>query len=235
MSDMYPMGSLQAPGHCADQHDHHVVATAQPNSNQSFWDLWFVCLFFNSTHIFLNDQLDAAAAYVAGYYNSVVRPNRTAPCDQCPTGLTTASSGGRSSDDCNLCAPGYGGENCATLCGGDAATFGVAGRPKHAPCAPCPSVITGYSFDYLANNLIFAPDLVARSGADTASHCLAEFAQIMDVAWFVGGNATMTMASDATSFAACVAKCKSNPACQYITYDYDASICWVKQHEPGLR
>jgi hypothetical protein len=49
---------------------------------------------------------------------------------------------------------------------------------------------SGFSFDYQAQNQNFTPTVVARSGAESAADCLAEFAQINDAAWYMGGAAT---------------------------------------------
>lgn len=80
---------------------------------------------------------------------------------------------------------------------------------------------TGFSFDYLAQNQQFTPAAVARLGADNAGDCLAEFAQIVDSAWYLGG-ATTTVSS-ANTFDDCVTDCKGDATCQYITFDYEAA------------
>jgi hypothetical protein len=83
---------------------------------------------------------------------------------------------------------------------------------------------TGFSFDYAGTNQAFTPASVARSLADSAADCLAEFAQIEDSAWYLGGTASMTNVTDVdvTDFETCVAHCKADGNCQYVTYDYDA-------------
>jgi hypothetical protein len=93
---------------------------------------------------------------------------------------------------------------------------------------------TGFSFDFQATNQAFTPASVARSLADSAADCLAEFAQIEDSAWYLGGNATLTTVSGANTFADCVAACTGT--CQYITFDYDAaagSKCFKKDTVAG--
>jgi hypothetical protein len=65
---------------------------------------------------------------------------------------------------------------------------------------------------------------VARSRADSAADCLAEFAQIADAAWYMGGSAALdniTASVSANTFGACVAACKGATDCQYVTYLYD--------------
>jgi hypothetical protein len=79
---------------------------------------------------------------------------------------------------------------------------------------------SGFSFDYMADNKNFTPAVVARTGAESAADCLAEFAQIVDAAWYMGGAATLTDVSSATTLQACVDDCKGDSTCQYITYDY---------------
>ena len=89
----------------------------------------------------------------------------------------------------------------------------------------------GFSFDYLAVNRPFTPASVARTGAGSAADCLAEFAQIEDAAWFMGGSVALsniTASLSANTFGACVDACQASPTCQYVTYDYDTQECFVK-------
>lgn len=170
----------------------------------------------------------------AGTFNPELRSNTTAACDACPAGLTTSQAGGRSAADCNMCSVGYGGSNCATQCGGiNGATFGPAGRSKLAPdCVACPAMSTGFSFDHMGNQN-FTPAAVARLAADSAADCLAEFAQIVDTAWYLNGAAVLTQDTNATTFDACVAACKDDANCQFITYDYDSNQCFRKAASPS--
>lgn len=160
----------------------------------------------------------------AGTYNSQLRSNNTAQCDVCRTGLTSAVVGARSSDDCDVCAAGYGEARCETTCGSThGANFGPAGRQKDSACETCPVMVTGFSFDYLGQNQNFTPAAVARPQADSPADCLAEFAQIADAAWQMGGLVAMTPVANTSEFKDCVAACKDEATCQYITYDYDAA------------
>jgi len=84
-------------------------------------------------------------------------------------------------------------------------------------------MVTGFSFDYLGQNQNFTPAAVARNLADSPADCLAEFAQIADAAWQMGGGVSMTPVAGVSSFADCVTACKNEANCQYITYDYDAA------------
>lgn len=170
-----------------------------------------------------------------GTYNDMLRANRTAPCTQCPTGLSTAQTGGLSIADCNTCAVGYGGSGgsdtaCDTVCGGPlgAGAYGPPARPAGTPCVSCPEQVTGFSFDYLAVNRLFRPAAVAREQAGSPADCLNEFAQIVDAAWYMGGVVQLTDVPGNVTFDACVGNCKADANCQYITYDYDASNCTKK-------
>ena len=89
---------------------------------------------------------------------------------------------------------------------------------------------TGFSFDYLAQNKNFTPAAVARTGAESPADCLAEFAQIADAAWQMGGSIVLPNVTGVTTFDACVADCKGDANCQYITFDYDATpnVCYKK-------
>lgn len=161
-----------------------------------------------------------------GTYNALLRADTTTACTACNTGLSTSTTGGRDSSACDVCATGYGEAACGQQCGGDfGANFGVAGREKDSSCDACPVMATGFSFDYLAVNQNFTPSVVARAGADSPADCLAEFAQISDSAWYMGGSAAMEAVSAASSFDTCVAACKAEDSCQYITFDYDTSAC----------
>lgn len=149
------------------------------------------------------------------------RLNQT--CTDCSVGTTTSRPGARGQTDCNLCKPGWGGAaNCTTQCGGTDATYGPAGRSPEdsSACLVCPTMTVGFSFDVSGDNDAFTPDPVAREGAESAADCLAEFAQIEDVAWYLGGTATMTTVSGANNFSACAAACTDD--CQYITFNYTA-------------
>jgi hypothetical protein len=86
----------------------------------------------------------------------------------------------------------------------------------------------GFFFSYQGANQPFTPAAVAMAGADSPGHCLAEFGQLADGAWYLGGAAEMVNVSAAATFAACVADCRTDAACQYITFDYDAATCWKK-------
>jgi hypothetical protein len=118
-----------------------------------------------------------------GTYNDLLRADTATACTTCAAGLSTSTTGGRDSSACDVCATGYGGTNCAAQCGGGSgvnATFGVAGRARGANCDACPTMSTGFSFDYLGQNRAFTPNPLARLGADSPADCLAEFAQIAD-------------------------------------------------------
>jgi hypothetical protein len=163
----------------------------------------------------------------AGTYRDILAADTTSPCPACPAHVTTSRTGGRSTDDCNLCAVGYGGQACATPCGAANATFGPAGRALNSDCEACPVIKPGYFFDYQGNNKPFAPATVSRAAAESLGDCLSEFAQIEDTAWLLGGTAAMSNTS-ATTFEACVDGCKVDATCMYLTFDYVSSQCYKK-------
>lgn len=93
----------------------------------------------------------------------------------------------------------------------------------------------GFSFDYKSTNQSFAPDALSREMAASAGDCLAEFAQIVDSAWYMGGSATLTPDS-ATTLELCATACKGDADCQYFTYNYEATAgqkCQLKKTEVG--
>jgi hypothetical protein len=177
-----------------------------------------------------------------GTFNAILRDSKTAPCDPCPDFRTTSQPGGRSVEDCDLCKPGYGtvnGTACDKPCGGIgvAATYGPPGRSAESPstsnCQSCPAVRAGFMFYWplpggLDPTNPFKPDVVARRGAQSAGECLAEFAQMGDTAWYMGGTAAMELVSS-VGFDGCVATCKVVCDCQYVTYDYNTAMCHMKR------
>jgi hypothetical protein len=94
----------------------------------------------------------------------------------------------------------------------------------------------GFFFDYLAVNRPFKPAVVVRPGATTSSDCLAEFSQIDDAAWFLGDitpgqglTAVAVSGADVDAkFDSCVAACKANALCQFLTFDYPTGTCYHK-------
>lgn len=175
----------------------------------------------------------------AGSYNDA--PKDSGECTLCAEGFTTSGAGSDKSDLCNVCQAGYGGTTCATKCGGlNGPQYGPAARPMDTPaCEACPLMTVGFSFDYLAQNKPYTPAPVARTGAASAADCLAEFAQIEDAAWYMAGDAALlTNVTDSVSsntFQACADFCKGSSTCQYITYDYETSQCFVKYTVAGAQ
>lgn len=92
----------------------------------------------------------------------------------------------------------------------------------------CPPQTVGFGFDYLGRTQLFQPAVVARAGADSPADCLNEFAQIEDSAFHMGGSVLLTAVPAAITFEACVADCKADNNCQYITFDYEVSTCQKK-------
>jgi hypothetical protein len=96
----------------------------------------------------------------------------------------------------------------------------------------CPPIEKGYFFDYDGTKM-FKPAVVSRLGAESLGDCLAEFAQVGDTAWYMGGDVTMTpvLVSDGDidlQFLDCVSKCTAAAKCQYITFDYTTGTCSMK-------
>jgi hypothetical protein len=121
-----------------------------------------------------------------GTYNSEIRTTKTAPCEICPEGRSTFQTGGKSINDCSICVAGYGGDGCATKCGGGRgvnATYGGAGR-EETDCTVCAPISSGFTFYYRGQQSAFTPEVVSRVGAQSQGDCLAEFAQLADAAWF---------------------------------------------------
>jgi hypothetical protein len=63
----------------------------------------------------------------AGFGGSPVRecPIGTYNNNTWPTGTITQGTGSSDPGQCNLCQVGYGGEDCATICGGDVGAPGA--------------------------------------------------------------------------------------------------------------
>lgn len=113
-----------------------------------------------------------------------------------------------------------------------AASYGPAGRAVGSSCISCGTdgKTYGFSFDWQSSNDVFAPRTIARSGATSPIDCVSEYAQIIDMSWFLplGSNAATTVASNVASFQACVDKCSASSTCQFVTYDYQAKECTVR-------
>lgn len=62
---------------------------------------------------------------IGTYNNNTWQASRTVACTTCPTGTTTQGTGSNDPGQCNLCQVGYGGEDCATICGGDVGAPGA--------------------------------------------------------------------------------------------------------------
>lgn len=99
-----------------------------------------------------------------------------------------------------------------------------AGRQLGSECVACPAVFNGFSFFHQSTNSKFVPAAVARAGAKTSGDCLAEFAQVADAAWHMGGTVSLMPVSGIRSFADCTESCRTDAICQYITYDYEAEV-----------
>jgi len=115
----------------------------------------------------------------SGTYSDTLREGN-AVCSDCPAGTTTINHGADSMADCGVCKPGFGGPGCANQCGGvgPAASYGPAGRAVGADCIPCSAAKTGYSFEWMKQNDLFAPRPVAKLGASSSADCLTEFVQV---------------------------------------------------------
>ena len=167
-------------------------------------------------------------ATLAGTY-SVLRNDTTSPCTACPQGLSTTDTGAVSLTDCNICAQGYGSSNasdkaCSQQCGGATSTYG-GGQAAGSSCVTCPEMVTGFSFDVLGVGQTYAPAVVTRPRANSPADCVSAFTQVVDSAWYMGGNATLTPVYSASTFNACVADCAQDVQCLYLTFDYNTQTC----------
>jgi hypothetical protein len=120
-----------------------------------------------------------------------------------------------------VCKPGFAGAECGA-CGGELGTFSGQGlRPIDEACKDCPSrsSVDGFTFDFGGSENLFAPRIVAASGAVSDQQCFGEFLQVSDGAW----NLAMLGAGDwgrppdtAASVDACVQLCRAEPLCQFL-------------------
>jgi hypothetical protein len=88
----------------------------------------------------------------------------------------------------------------------------------------------GFSFDYKGVNKLFKPNSVARIGASSGADCLAQFAQIEDLAWYLPATTPgiVTITEGITTFDDCAAACVGD--CQFFTFNYDATDCKIKNN-----
>jgi hypothetical protein len=77
------------------------------------------------------------------------------------------------------------------------------------------------------------PPLAAPAGAQLSLDCLAEFAQIVEDAWWLPttDNSSTVITPGVSTFEECVAQCNASVACQYATYDYEADTCYMRSPE----
>lgn len=155
--------------------------------------------------------------------------------------ITTSQPGARSSAQCDLCSAGYGSPAdgniaCGTPCGGGTgvnANYGPLGRHITTPsCVSCPPMTVGFTYFFNGSIQPFTPPIYARQFATSPAHCVAEFAQIVDAAWVIGGTVSMAQPA-ATTFETCVGVCRANSTCQYITFNYANKACWMKTVVPA--
>jgi hypothetical protein len=115
---------------------------------------------------------------------------------------------------------------------GLAASYGPAGRALNSQCIPCGTdgKTYGFSFDWQKSNDVFAPTTISRTGASSPIDCVSEYAQIVDMSWFLPllSNVATTVTAGVQSFQACVDVCSAAPTCQFVTYDYVAKTCTVR-------
>lgn len=59
-----------------------------------------------------------------------------------------------------------------------------------------------------------------------------QFAQLIDASWFLPLQSAVStvVVKDVGSFADCVALCKDGSDCQFVTYDYVAKTCTVRNN-----
>ena len=178
--------------------------------------------------------LPACLLIQPGTYNDDLRLSKTTPCAACPGGLSTSQPGASSVSACDICKAGWGEANCNTRCGGsNGANYGPAARPLGSNCVPCTDQKVGFNFDWLGAAQLYQPAVVTRSGAESPADCLSEFGQVVDSAFHMGGDVAMTAVPSATTFDACVAACKADTYCQYMTWNYDTSSCSKKVQGSG--
>lgn len=151
------------------------------------WWWWFnPCSRCAHCHTRLSDAHCMLLCSTGTYADSLrdAGSSSTVACTECPAGTTTLADNCDSINDCAVCKAGFGGEGCATPCGGvgAAASYGPVGRPIGSQCTPCAAAVTGYSFILDANtNDVFAPRPVAPIGAKASMECLAEYVQVRSV------------------------------------------------------
>lgn len=107
---------------------------------------------------------------------------------------------------------------------GQNATYSAEGRTEGSTCEVCAPISNGFAYYYRGNQTSFIPAVVTQVGADSPGACLAEFAQLMDAAWFIGGSVQLEKVSGVSSFEACVKACRTTDDCQYVNYNYEASL-----------
>jgi hypothetical protein len=116
---------------------------------------------------------------------------RNGVCTPCGNGLTTQEDEATSADECNICAPGHGGENCVQC---DYGTYAAGGAKSGSDCAPCASGST------------------SKRGASQSQQCYSNLIDARsDI--FQLDDETKWASNPATSGAGCGAACVANADC----------------------
>jgi hypothetical protein len=89
-------------------------------------------------------------------------------------------------------------------------------------------VTYGYSFDWQMGNDVFAPRTISRTGATSSIDCVSEYAQLVDMSWYLplASSVSTAVTANVSTFQACVDLCTG--ACEFVTYDYVARTCTVR-------
>jgi hypothetical protein len=166
----------------------------------------------------------------AEFYNDrALDLTRQAACLQCPAGRTTGDVESKLASDCDLCKPGYGNSNCATVCGGvgASATYGEGLRPLSTSCTACSPTILTANISGTSQN--FSSTASSKTSASLPTDCLSTWA-IFGQNWYLaeGDSASVTLVT-VGSVAACWTACQGTTDCQFATYLPNTNHCRVRK------
>jgi hypothetical protein len=147
----------------------------------------------------------------------------------CPDGSgigdNTIVADGSSRDDCNPCASAYFGS-----------TYRADGNTACTACPAQPVVL----FQYNGNVNAYYPITISAPGAKDEDSCLPDYTANEDGNWRLPStgltNVTAVNASVDT-LSECIEACNSAEfaACQFISFDYSTSVCFLRQATAASR
>ncbi|WIA23750.1 hypothetical protein OEZ85_000428 [Tetradesmus obliquus] len=207
------------------------TTTAPSSSTASDYDAATKCLYTVAGYAKQDSSWSAGKALTVcpkGTFSEGGAIISNSACTYCDKDRTTPGEGSTSASACDACPLGKGEANSADPTKCSNCKEGYFGDDNRAPndfaCKLCPGSST-FNFIYPSSNNPITVTPTTELGATSSNQCLLSFASILDANWYYKGvEATSTPAS---SDADCRDKCAIEPLCQFFTWDYNGSKCYL--------